>query len=141
VLIGPMSPATRPGGRPRRQAGRAACPSVVIMDGQSVKTTERGGIRGFDAHKRVKGRKCHILVDTFGLLIACRFVRFGLTLFALSPRVCFWRRAAISYASIRDFGGCNVTPFAQEKVDGSTLLNPQRVKSSCAEVGSVIAGS
>ena len=39
---------------------------------QSVKTTERGGIRGFDAHKRVKGRKRHILVDTFGLLIACR---------------------------------------------------------------------
>ena len=29
-------------------------------------------IRGFDAHKRVKGRKRHILVDTFGLLIACR---------------------------------------------------------------------
>ena len=56
----------------RRQAGRAACPSVVIMDGQSVKTTERGGIRGFDVHKRVKGRKRHILVDTFGLLIACR---------------------------------------------------------------------
>ena len=42
------------------------------MDGQSVKTTERGGVRGFDAHKRVKGRKRHILVDTFGLLIACR---------------------------------------------------------------------
>src|SRR5208283_973832 len=38
----------------RRHAGRAACPSVVIMDGQSVKTTERGGARGFDAHKRVK---------------------------------------------------------------------------------------
>src|ERR1700688_1537356 len=56
----------------RRQAGRAACPSVVIMDGQSVKTTERGGIWGFEAHKRVKGRKRHILVDTFGLLIACR---------------------------------------------------------------------
>ncbi len=56
----------------RRQAGRPACPSVVIMDGQSVKTTERGGVRGFDAHKRVKGRKRHILVDTFRLLIACR---------------------------------------------------------------------
>ena len=56
----------------RRQAGRTACPSVVIMDGQSVKTKERGGIRGFDAHKCVKGRKRHILVDTFGLLIACR---------------------------------------------------------------------
>ena len=38
----------------RRHAGRAASPSVVIMDGQSVKTTERGGARGFDAYKRVK---------------------------------------------------------------------------------------
>jgi len=38
----------------RRQAGRTACPSVVIMDGQSVKTTERGGIRGFDAHNCVQ---------------------------------------------------------------------------------------
>ncbi len=42
------------------------------MDGQSVKTTERGGVRGFDAHKRVKGRKRHILVDTLGLPIANR---------------------------------------------------------------------
>ena len=56
----------------RRHAGRAACPSVVIMDGQSVKTIERGGARGFDAYKRVKGRKRHILVDTLGLLVANR---------------------------------------------------------------------
>jgi putative transposase len=56
----------------RRGAGREACPSVVIMDGQSVKTTERGGVRGFDAHKRLKGRKRHILVDTLGLLVANR---------------------------------------------------------------------
>ena len=47
----------------RRDAGRPACPSVVIMDGQSVKTTERGGARDCDAHKRVKGRKPYILVD------------------------------------------------------------------------------
>src|SRR5579862_9006453 len=53
-------------------AGREACPSVVIMDGQSVKTTERGGTRGFDGCKRVKGRKRHILVDTLGLMIANR---------------------------------------------------------------------
>ena len=56
----------------RRKAGRSACPSVVIMDGQSVKKTERGGVRGFDGHKRVKGRKRHILVDTLGLPITCR---------------------------------------------------------------------
>ena len=35
--------------RVRKRSGRSACPSVVIMDGQSVKTTERGGVRGFDA--------------------------------------------------------------------------------------------
>src|SRR3954469_11227757 len=56
----------------RMAAGRGACPSVVIMDGQSVKTTERGGTRGFDGYKRVKGRKRHILVDTLGLMIANR---------------------------------------------------------------------
>ena len=39
---------------------------------KSVKTTERGDIRGFDAHERVKGRKRHIVVHIFGLLIACR---------------------------------------------------------------------
>ena len=56
----------------RIRSGRAECPSVVIMDGQSVKTTEVGGTRGFDAFKRVKGRKRHILVDTVGLPIANR---------------------------------------------------------------------
>ena len=57
----------------RAHAGRSRCPSVVVMDGQSVKTTERaGGVRGFDGHKRVKGRKRHILVDTLGLPIANR---------------------------------------------------------------------
>jgi putative transposase len=58
--------------RVRLAAGRRECPTVVIMDGQSVKTTERGGTRGFDGHKRVKGRKRHILVDTLGLPIASR---------------------------------------------------------------------
>jgi hypothetical protein len=60
-------------------------------------------------------------------LPAAGFVGFGLNTFRLvCENLFFWRSAAISHASIRDFGGCNVTPFAQEKVDGSTLLNPQR---------------
>ena len=49
------------------------------MDGQSVKTTERGGSRGFDAHKRIKGRKRHILVDTLGLLVTNRVEPAGMS--------------------------------------------------------------
>jgi len=53
----------------RQSAGRDPQPTAGIVDSQSVKTTESGGPRGFDAGKKINGRKRHVLVDTLGLLL------------------------------------------------------------------------
>jgi putative transposase len=55
----------------RERVGRHPDPSAAIVDSQSVKTVEESArIRGYDAHKCVKGRKRHLLVDTLGLPMA-----------------------------------------------------------------------
>ena len=57
----------------REKAGREASPTAAIVDSQSVKSAEKGGAQidaaGYDAGKKVKGKKRHILVDTLGLLL------------------------------------------------------------------------
>jgi len=53
----------------RREEGRNDEPSAAILDSQSVKSDGHGGKVGYDAAKRIKGRKRHLLVDTLGLVL------------------------------------------------------------------------
>ncbi|MFJ9110041.1 IS5 family transposase [Streptomyces sp. NPDC102283] len=63
-------------GRVREADGRAAEPSAGLIDSQSVRTADTvpAGTRGFDAGKKVKGRKRFIVTDTLGLLLAVHVV-------------------------------------------------------------------
>jgi transposase len=54
----------------RNRVGKAPEPSAAIIDAQSTRSTAQGGQSGFDAGKKVKGRKRHLVVDTLGLLLA-----------------------------------------------------------------------
>jgi putative transposase len=53
----------------RRREGKEHEPTAAIIDSQSVKGSRTSGVRGYDAGKKVKGTKRHLLVDTMGLLL------------------------------------------------------------------------
>lgn len=53
----------------RKTHGKRSRPTAAILDSQSVKSDGHGGSVGYDAAKRIKGRKRHLLVDTLGLIL------------------------------------------------------------------------
>jgi len=55
--------------RVRVRAGKHRQPTAGMVDSQSVKIADQAGVRGYDAGKKVSGRKRHLLVDTLGLVL------------------------------------------------------------------------
>ena len=81
----------------REKAGREASPSLAIVDAQSVKCDAPQGERGYDAAKKVVGRKRHIAVDIDGRLLAVKVTSAnvqdqdgGIVLVRRLVRLCPW---------------------------------------------------
>jgi putative transposase len=53
----------------RLESGKKPKPTAAILDNQTIKSSESSGERGYDAGKKINGRKRHLLVDTMGLIL------------------------------------------------------------------------
>lgn len=73
--------------RQAAEPAREMTPSAASIDSQTVKMAEQGGQRGYDAAKKTKGRKRHLIVDTLGLLMAVAVTSAALDDAAAAPQV------------------------------------------------------
>ena len=88
------SVAVKTPGDERKAGGREASPSAGVIDGQSAKSTEASGPRGYDAGKKALGRKWHILIESIGLLVGtlCTRPMYRIAMVRRSCRSCWTAR-------------------------------------------------
>jgi putative transposase len=114
----------------RRAAGKTSTPTAAIMDSQSIRTAEGGEERGYDAGKKITGRKRHIAVDTLGLLLAvvvhgCSWQDHDGACFVLMRLSRAFRRLKIVFADSA-YGRCDLPAWVQETFGWvlQTVLRP-----------------
>jgi putative transposase len=115
----------------RERTGRSASPIAAVLDSQSIRTAEAGGPRGYDAGKKIMGRKRQVLVDTDGrgltipVQAACIQDRDGAAAVLVGSR----SRSPFIERAFADAG------YAGERVNKASRIDVEIIRKALGQIG------